>query len=220
MTSAGQYCANMAQAKAHDFRRFAELVTSGSSKVDAYCAVTGKVKNKTAFEQASKWWRNPVTVEHAARLRGVLTVEPEVVLSPVEVVKAQWHRAKFVGYLETGLVTSPLRIAAKIASVATLEEACGLLTDEEHAALEGMEVSVRCDDAGKQIMTFKVKLTSKAAKAAILKNVQGFGPEKEGAEDLGALVRRLIKPTPGLHGEHVNHAALEAQEAMAQKNPA
>ena len=43
-------------------------------------------------------------------------------------------------------------------------------------------------------------------------------PEKDEAEDLGALVRRLIKPTPGLHGEHVNHVAMEAQQAM--KSPA
>jgi hypothetical protein len=42
--------------------------------------------------------------------------------------------------------------------------------------------------------------------------------EKSDDDDLGALVRRLIKPTPGLHGEHINHAALEAQEAM--KSPA
>lgn len=207
----------MAQPKAQTYIRFAELVAEGHSKVDAYCLVTGKPSDKTAREMASRWSRHPVVVEHLARLRGVLTVDPEsVTMSPVEVVRAQWHRAKFVGYLESGLTASPLRIVSKIASVATLEEACGLLTDDEHAALEGMEVSVRSDDSGATIITYKVKLTSKAAKAALLQRVQGFGPEKEAGEgDLfEETAKRLaskIRPTVGLRGERVNEASLAAQ---------
>jgi hypothetical protein len=65
----------------------------------------------------------------------------------------------------------------------------------------------------------EIRWPSKLTALRVLAEMKGFlEPEKSDEEDLGALVRRLIKPTVGLNGEAVNHAALASQEAMSNGN--
>lgn len=184
---------NMAQPRAQNYIRFAELVTQGYSKVDAYCAITGKPSDKTAREMASRWWKNPACVRHVAVLKGEVSDEPEIVTVPVEVTQAQMSRAQYVAYLEGGLYASPLDLMARITNDPLLIEASERLTRQEHGQIGTFKFRRRIGKNGSQTIEFEVGTSSKPAFANALQKVQGFAPEKVVDDSMGEGVANALR---------------------------
>jgi hypothetical protein len=193
-------------------RRFIELVFAGASKTAAWCEATGCKPGPTARAKASRAWKGKAAQAYVAELesrtaRGEVAGGHEaMVITSAEVER----RARLIG-------ASVISREAELAwLVGVIFVGANELLDSNLNVRPGFGPLVQSYERAPGPFGERIKVTMppKLPALRMLAEMVGHIKPEESGEDLGALVRSLIKPTVGLNGEPVNVASLEAQNAM------
>jgi hypothetical protein len=199
-------------------RRFVELVIGGRSKTAAWCEATGCEPGPNARTKASRAWKGKAAQAYVAELES-RSAKGEVA-GGQEAIESRAEELTRMRKLCSAAASSRAEVTAWLESVVWARPA-NALEDDGVTVKEAFRPFVESYKVrrGPDGVTVEVRWPSKLTALRLLAEMKGFlEPEKDSTEDLGALVRSLIRPTRGLHGEEVNVAELDAQEAMVNGN--
>jgi len=188
------------------------LVFAGASKTAAWCEATGCDPGPTARAKASRAWKGKAAQAYVAELESrsakgeVAGGHEAMVITSAEIER----RARLLG---AAVVSREAELAWLVGVIFV---GANELLDSSHDVRPGFAPLVQSYERvpgpfGERI---KVTMPPKLPALRMLAEMLGHIKPEESGEDLGALVRRLIRPTVGLHGQPTNEGAEEAQEAM------